>query len=254
MISELIPYQIQLKCIPTSETVVLNLFSNIHLPLHGTIWDPFNDCSHSTSSHLFWLSLQFTANLWQRLKDLAFSPWGTVTCRTLTSVQPHSWRSCSDPGVQHQWSGVCPMKTTPTNTKAKSMEGKDPSITIFFWKSPKCPMCSMSLSTLAMRAAFSCVVRTGSVRAATLWWCPRRVTFLNRQEKPWLIKKAWSFFYISCNLIKSSFIKVSMLRGLYTNMMRSSLPPFSPQQPDFSKLKTNPVFCIILFCLTQMDV
>lgn len=137
---------------PTSVTIVLWFLSNTHLSSQVNNSVALGVSSQSLSSHLFWLLLQSTANLSQRLKDPDCSERGTVTSRTSVSVQAHSsWRS-SDPGLQHQWSGVCPKKTTPTSTKAKSINGNEPSVTIFFWKGPKSPMCSMSWSTFAISA------------------------------------------------------------------------------------------------------
>ena len=136
----------------TSETIVLWLSSNTHLPSQGTNWVTLEVDSQSRSSHLFWLLRQSTSNCSQRLKDPDCPERGTVTSFTSTSVQPHSsWRR-SEPGLWHQWSGVFPKKTTPTSTKAKIITGKDPRVTILFWKGPKSPMCSISLFTFAISA------------------------------------------------------------------------------------------------------
>lgn len=134
----------------TSETIVLWLLLNTHLPSQGTNCVTLEVDSQSSSLHLFWLLLQSTSKRSQRLKDPDCPERGTVTSRTSTSVQPHSSWRCSEPGLWHQWSGVFPKKTTPTSTKAKIINGKDPSVTIFFWNGPKSPMCSMSLFTFAI--------------------------------------------------------------------------------------------------------
>lgn len=87
---------------PTSETIVLWLLSNTHLPSQGANWVSLEDSSQSSLLHLSLLLLQSTPNLSQRLNDPDCSERGTLTCRISRSVQPHSsWRR-SDSGVQHQ--------------------------------------------------------------------------------------------------------------------------------------------------------
>lgn len=159
---------------PTSETTVLWLLSNTHLLSQEANWVALEVSSQSSLLHLSWLLLQSTPNLSQRLNDPDCSERGTVTCRTSRSVQPHSsWRR-SDSGVQHQWSGVCPKKTTPTSTKAKSINGNEHSVTTFFWKGPKSPTSSMSLSTFAISSGYlvSCI-RCCVCQNSPVWGCLR---------------------------------------------------------------------------------